>query len=104
MNDFNRKKSTVLYSLFVIWSAFGLCAAMEQPSTIFIPGDTSIGTWDPATRIYTLSTDVNNTIQIDEDDLTLDGAGYTVSRAVTWMKWSGLSRRWIGLFKVESGF
>jgi parallel beta-helix repeat protein len=50
-----------------------------RPSTKFIPGDTSIGTWDPANRIYTLSTHVYETIQIDEDNLTLDGAGYTVT-------------------------
>jgi parallel beta-helix repeat protein len=50
-----------------------------RPSTKFIPGDTSIGTWNPANRIYTLSTHVNETIQIDEDNLTLDGAGYTVA-------------------------
>ena len=50
-----------------------------RPSTKFIPGDTSIGTWDPANRTYTLSTHVYETIQIDEDDLTLDGAGYAVT-------------------------
>jgi parallel beta-helix repeat protein len=50
-----------------------------RPSTKFIPGDTSIGTWDAANRIYTLSTHVYETIQIDEDNLTLDGAGFTVT-------------------------
>ena len=50
-----------------------------RPSTKFVPGDTSIGTWDPANRTYTLSTHVYETIQIDEDNLTLDGAGYTVT-------------------------
>jgi len=50
-----------------------------RPSTKFIPGDTSIGTWDPVSRTYTLTTHVYETIQIDEDDLTLDGAGYTVT-------------------------
>jgi parallel beta-helix repeat protein len=47
--------------------------------TIFIPGDTSIGNWDPDTRTYTLTTDVFETIQIDEGDLTLDGGGHIVS-------------------------
>jgi parallel beta-helix repeat protein len=51
---------------------------MPQPSTKFIPSDGSIGTWDPVTRTYTLSVDVDETIQIDEDDLILDGAGYSV--------------------------
>jgi len=50
-----------------------------RPSTKFIPGDTSIGTWNSANRIYTLSTHVYETIQIDEDNLTLAGAGYTVT-------------------------
>ncbi len=50
-----------------------------RPSTKYIPGDTSIGTWDAANRIYTLSTHVYETIQIDEDNLTLNGAGYTVT-------------------------
>lgn len=50
-----------------------------QPGTKFIPGDTSIGTWDPVNRIYTLTADVYETIQIDEDNLTLDGAGHTVT-------------------------
>ena len=50
-----------------------------RPSTKFVPADTSIGTWDPANRTYTLSAHVYETIQIDEDNLTLDGAGYTVA-------------------------
>ena len=50
-----------------------------RPSTKFIPGDTSIGIWDPGTRTYTLNTDVYETIQIDEDNLTLDGNGYIVT-------------------------
>ena len=54
-----------------------------QPSTKFIPSDTSIGTWNEVRRIYTLTTDVSETIQIDEDNLTLDGAGHTVSGSGT---------------------
>jgi parallel beta-helix repeat protein len=50
-----------------------------QPSTRFIPSDTEIGDWNPDDRVYTLKTDVSETIQIDEDNLTLDGVGYTVS-------------------------
>ncbi|MHC4736325.1 MAG: right-handed parallel beta-helix repeat-containing protein, partial [Planctomycetota bacterium] len=49
-----------------------------RPSTKFIPGDTSIGTWDSVSRTYTLTTHVYETIQVDEDNLTLDGAGYTI--------------------------
>ena len=54
-----------------------------RPSTKFLPGDTSIGTWDSVSRTYTLTTHVYETIQIDEDNLTLDGAGYTVTGGVS---------------------
>lgn len=50
-----------------------------QAGTKYIPSDTSIGTWDAVNRIYTLTTNVSETIQIDEDNLTFDGAGYTVT-------------------------
>jgi parallel beta-helix repeat protein len=55
-----------------------------QHSTKFIKdnstgGDcTSIGTWNSGTRTCTLTTDVNETIQIDNPRLTLDGNGHTV--------------------------
>jgi len=48
------------------------------PSTHFIPSDLDIGTWDPDNRVYTLTTDVSETIQIDENNLTLDGVGHTI--------------------------
>ncbi len=50
-----------------------------RPSTKFLPSDISIGVWDPCSRTYTLTSDVSETIQIDEDNLTLDGTGYTVT-------------------------
>ena len=52
-----------------------------QPAlgTKYIPSDPDIGTWDEVNRIYTLTKDVYETIQIDEDNLTLDGAGHTVT-------------------------
>ena len=60
--------------------AVNLELAQTKGSTIFIPNnDTSIGTWDPVTRIYTLTTDLNEGIEIDEDNLTLDGAGHTIT-------------------------
>ena len=54
-----------------------------RASTRFIPSDTEIGTWDSVNRIYTLTTDVSETIQIDEDNLTLDGAGHTITGSNT---------------------
>jgi parallel beta-helix repeat protein len=45
----------------------------------YVPSDPGIGIWDDVNRIYTLSTDVYETIQIEQDNLTLDGAGHTVT-------------------------
>jgi parallel beta-helix repeat protein len=47
-------------------------------TAISIPTNTSVGTWDPVTRTYTLTQDVTGSIRIDEDNLTLDGAGHRV--------------------------
>jgi parallel beta-helix repeat protein len=71
-----------LHAAIVVLS---LLAVGTQPAlgTKYIPSDTSIGTWDSSNRIYTLTTDVVETvytaIEIEEDNLTLDGAGYTVT-------------------------
>jgi parallel beta-helix repeat protein len=51
----------------------------SRPSTKFIPTDTTIGVWDSETRIYTLIMDVTETIQIEDDNLTVDGAWHTVT-------------------------
>jgi len=66
-----------LHAAIVVLS---LLVVGTQPAlgTKSIPSDTSIGLWDSGTRTYTLTTDVSETIQIDQDDLTLDGAGHAV--------------------------
>ncbi len=57
----------------------------SETGTKFIRDDatggdcTAIGTWDNATKTCTLTGDVNETIQIDSDNITLDGSGHTVS-------------------------
>ena len=76
MQSLNRKSSVVLYLLLVSLAAFDTLSTAGI--TKFIPADDSIGTWDPVTRTYTLWADVDETIQIDEDDLILDGAGHSV--------------------------
>jgi len=43
------------------------------------PTDPTIGEWDSDNRIYTLTKDVTEGLVITENNLTLDGAGYTVS-------------------------
>jgi parallel beta-helix repeat protein len=54
-----------------------------QPGTIFLSdsgwSNPAVGTWDPCTKTGTLMTNVNETIQIDSDGITLDGNGYTVN-------------------------
>jgi parallel beta-helix repeat protein len=87
MNNICRKYIVVLCLLYVFLAVFnsvfadvGQGSPLESSSK-FIPTDTFIGTWDPIARIYILSTDVDGTIQIDEDNLTLNGAGHTVTGA-----------------------
>jgi len=58
---------------------FMLAGVQRATATYYIPSDTTIGTWDPATRTYTLTTDVSDSILFDEGKLTLDGAGHTVT-------------------------
>ncbi|UCG17137.1 MAG: right-handed parallel beta-helix repeat-containing protein [Phycisphaerales bacterium] len=50
-----------------------------RASTKFIPTDTTIGTWNPYDRVYTLNANVSETIQIDEGNLTFDGNGKTIT-------------------------
>ena len=59
--------------------AVNLEFAQTKGSTRYIPSDTEIGTWDSVNRIYTLTTDVNESIYIMEGFLTLDGAGHTIT-------------------------
>jgi len=58
-----------------IWS-FTTTGIVAPP--ISIPTDTSVGTWDSVNRIYTLTQDVPQCMQVDEDNLILDGAGHSV--------------------------
>jgi parallel beta-helix repeat protein len=54
-----------------------------QPSTRFIPSDTSIGTWNAETRVFTLNTDLAETVEIEEGNMTLDGNGHTLRKPAT---------------------
>lgn len=47
-------------------------------AVVYIPGDETVGTWDPNERVYTLETDVWNNIEINEPNLILDGNGFSV--------------------------
>ena len=56
-----------------------------EPSTKYIRDDatggdcTQIGTWDWTAKTCTLTGNVHETIQISDDHVTLDGAGYSIS-------------------------
>jgi len=60
-----------------------------QKSTKFISDDTTggdcttIGTWNNTTKTCTLTQDVFETIQIDSDNITLDGASFSVTGSET---------------------
>lgn len=52
--------------------------ALTITSSIHIPSDPCVGTWDSLNRIYTLTTNVYDTLVVDEDNMTLDANGHTV--------------------------
>ena len=69
-----------IYRICIIISLFLLFGTQLAAAKIYIPQDTSVGTWNPVTRMYTLTTDiVENDIEISDDNLTLDGDGHTVT-------------------------
>lgn len=73
------KKIALLILVGLLILVFGVVPAWTSSLTRYIPYDNSIGTWDKNTRTYTLTTDVYQTIVIDKDNLTLDGAGHTIT-------------------------
>lgn len=76
-----KKKYLYTSILVVLFLLAGIQPALGRK---YIPSDTEIGTWDAGTRTYTLTTDVSETIEINGDNLTLDGAGYTVTGPGSW--------------------
>ncbi len=73
------KKKSITVWIFLVATMYLGVVNSAQAGTRFIPGDTEVGVWDINSRTYTLTTDVSETIQIDEDNLILDGAGHTVT-------------------------
>jgi len=73
-----RKKEILSFVLFCLMVCLG---AIPAEAVISIPTDTSVGDWNSVTRIYTLNKNVTDTLQIRENNLTLDGAGFTVAGA-----------------------
>jgi len=56
-----------------------LVAGIQPALAINIPTDPNVGSWNVQTRIYTLTQDVTEGLNIVEDNLTLDGDGHTVT-------------------------
>ncbi len=58
-----------------------------RASTIYLSSsgwsDPTVGTWDPTTQTGTLTTDLFETVQVDSDGITLDGAGQTITGTKT---------------------
>jgi len=55
-----------------------LVAGIQPAIAIDIPTNTTVGSWDAQTRIYTLTQNVTEGLNIVEDSLTLDGNGHSV--------------------------
>ncbi|MBC8471549.1 MAG: right-handed parallel beta-helix repeat-containing protein [Planctomycetes bacterium] len=70
-------KKKHLYATVILLSF--LAAGIQPAIAIDIPTNNSVGSWDPDARIYTLTQDVAEGLNIVEGSLTLDGAGYTVT-------------------------
>ena len=63
-------------------SAPHLLFIQPRPSTIFLSDagwSPPVGTWDPATKIATLTQDLTGTVQIDSDNITIDGNRHTIT-------------------------
>ena len=66
-------------TLTTLIAALVLLTALQQVSAVInIPDDTSVGTWDPVNREYTLTQNVHDSIEIVANNLTLNGNGYKV--------------------------
>ena len=65
----------------VMLGTLWLLTGIQPVLGIDIPSDTTVGTWVPGTRTYTLTQDVTEGLVIVEDNLTLNGVGHTVSGA-----------------------
>ena len=75
-----------LLMLFPANLSIAQAGTLAEPSTICLT-DTGwskpVGTWDPATKTGTLTQDVTETIQIDSNNITLDGNGHMVTGSGT---------------------
>jgi parallel beta-helix repeat protein len=77
--------SAISFFILLLSAVFYFQPATAQNNTKFISDDatggdcTSIGNWEPATKTCTLTTDVNEPIQIVSNGITLDGDDHTIT-------------------------
>ena len=78
----DQKKSNIFVILIITLLLALILPFTARASTIYLTdsgwSDPNVGTWDPVTLTGTLTTDVSETIQIDSDNVTLNGNGFTV--------------------------
>jgi parallel beta-helix repeat protein len=51
---------------------------------------TTIGTWNQSTKTCTLTTDITETVQIDSDEITLDGNEYSITGTPPYASFAGV--------------
>ncbi len=73
------KKIALLSLVGLLILVFGVVPAWTNSLPRYIPSDTTIGVWNSVNKIYTLTGDVNESIEITQSNLTLDGAGYKIT-------------------------
>lgn len=88
-----QKTTSQLLPVALLISSLVVIGTQPARATVDIPTDTSVGTWDPVDRVFTLTQDLTEGIRIVDDYLTLDGAGHVLS---------GFGGYGIGVFVRES--
>jgi parallel beta-helix repeat protein len=80
-----KTRLTIMILLILGLSQLSSGEVKADPGILSIRNDatggdcTTVGVWDGITKTCTLTTDVAGTIQIDSDNITLDGNGHTVT-------------------------
>jgi len=81
-----RQILTYLIAILII-----LMGVQNAVAVHYIPSDTEIGAWDNVSRTYTLTADVFEAIEIVENNLTLDGDGYTAYAGINIIEKTGIT-------------
>ena len=76
-----KKKIALFVLVILLILLFGIVPAWTTTNSEprYIPDDTEVGIWNPNNRIYTLTGDVNESIEITQNNLIVDGSGYKIT-------------------------